>query len=676
MNSDIQTILTTCPRDCYDGCGILVLRKAGKIATVTGNREHPSNQGALCAKCSIAYNGAWRDENARLLYPMRRSGSKGGGEFKRISWQQALQEIAARLTDIQQTSGAEKIVHSHYTGTCSMLAIDYPNRFFAHIGATEVDPDTVCNNAGHVAWNYVFGNSLNGFDPRTIKDSECVLVWGANPSITAPHVHDKWLFGNDVKVIVVDPVRHETAAKADIHLQIRPGSDAALAFSLLHVMQRDGLLDEDFIKDHVIGYDQVKAEIANCSPERAAAQTGIPVDLIEKAARLYASGPSIMWLGQGLQRQPRGGNVFRACAMLPAFTGNIGKAGTGAYYLNDTFGMAANKGLADDYEASDTDDAPASISHMDLPDAINDPEQIKAFIAWNSNPAASNPAQEKTLRGLSREDLFTVVVDCFLTDTARHADIVLPAASFLEFDDLCASYFQLTFGAQVKAMEPLGEALPNQEIFRRLAAAMKLEGEELYEQDEEILRREVEELDLGLSWEELKARGWAYASPEPLITWGDGRYSTPSGKIEIASEQARKDGFPLAPVPDVDAIPADGYLRLLSPADRYLMNSSYGNDPGILNKLGPATVTISPQDAELRNIAEGDLVSMSNDTGKLTLTARVSDIVLPGTVVSAKSRWIMHETGKANVNVLHTPRKSDMGDSTSVHGTEILLQKA
>ena len=362
--------------------------------------------------------------------------------------------------------------------------------------------------------------------------------------------------------------------------------------------------------------------------------------------------------------------------MLPAFTANIGKAGSGVYYLNDTFAIAKNKGLSDGHVEDDGDDSGHVIGHMDLPDAINDPEQIKAFVVWNSNPVASNPAQEKIITGLSRQDLFTVVVDCFPTDTARYADIILPAASFLEFDDLCASYFQLTLGAQVKVMEPLGEALPNQEIFRRLAAAMKLQGDELYEQDEDILQREMESLDIGLGWEELKARGWCFASPEPLILWADGRYSTPSGKIEIACEQAQKDGLPLTPTADVDIPPTGDHLRLLSPADKYLMNSSYGNDPKILERLGPATVTINPQDAEFRNIVEGDLVSMSNETGILTLTAKVSDMVPAGTAISAKSRWIMHEPGKANVNILHTPHKTDMGESTSVHATQVLLQKA
>ena len=675
MPADIKTIATTCPRDCYDGCGVTVITRDGEIATVTGNKGHPSNQGPLCAKCSIAYNGVWRDEKARLLHPLRRTGKKGDGRYQQISWQRALDEIASRFIDIQQSAGPQKIAHTHYTGTCSMLAIDFPCRFFEHIGATEIDPDTICNNAGHVAWNYVFGNSLNGFDPRTIKDSACVLVWGANPSVTAPHVDDKWLFGNDVKVIVVDPVRHDTAARADLHLQIRPGADAALAFSLLHVMQRDGLLDEDYIREHVIGYDEVREGIAQSSVEWGAALTGISAELIEQAARWYAAGPSIMWLGQGLQRQPGGGNVFRACAMLPAFSGNIGKAGSGAYFLNDSFAIARNRGLPESHVDNDDHDCGQSIGQMDFPDAINDAEKIKALVVWNSNPAASNPAQERMINGLSRDDLFTVVIDCFATDTAGYADIVLPAASFLEFDDLCASYFHLILGAQVGVADPPGEALPNQEIFRRLAAAMKLEGDELYQRDEDILKREMERLDIGLSWQELKHRGWCFASPEPLILWADGQFPTPSGKIEIASERAREDGLPLVPTADADPAAGGDYLRLLSPADKYLMNSSYGNDPGILKSLGPATVTINPLDAGARNIGDGDRVSLFNETGRLALIAKVSDIVPAGTVLSSKGRWIMHEAGKANVNILHSPDKTDMGESSSVHGTKVMLQK-
>jgi len=255
MASQKELIKTTCPRDCYDRCGIVVIKRDGAITKVTGDPAHPITRGPLCGKCAIAYNGVWRDAGQRLLHPLRRAGPKGSGTFEPISWEAALREIAGKLTVLRDAHGAETIFHTHYTGTCSLIAGDFPCRFFARLGATEVDPDTVCNKAGHQAWDYVFGDSAAGFDPRTAKDSRCILVWGANPSHSAPHVNQHWLLGGPAKVIVVDPVRHETAAAADLHLQLRPGSDAALAFTLLHVLRRDGLLDHGYIVQSACGDD-------------------------------------------------------------------------------------------------------------------------------------------------------------------------------------------------------------------------------------------------------------------------------------------------------------------------------------------------------------------------------------------------------------------------------------
>jgi len=669
-----ETIKTTCPRDCYDSCGISVVLREGAISRVAGNPDHPSNKGPLCGKCSAAYNGVWQDENARLLYPMRRTGAKGQGEFTRVSWDEALNEVAGRLGNIAAIAGAEHIYHTHYTGTCSMIAGHFPERFFAHLGAQEINPDTVCNNAGHVAWGYVFGTSAHGFDPRTVKDTNCILVWGANPSACAPHVDKHWLRDSDTTVIVIDPIRHETAENADLHLQVRPGTDAALAFAMAHVLQRDGLLDTAFIEDHVVGYENVATTIADCTPQWGEENTGIPAALIEEAARIYGKGPSLMWLGQGLQRQSDGGNIFRACAMLPAFSGNIGKPGTGAYYLNSTMGIAARNGSAPTYSEPDGD-AAASVSQMDVPQLLQDPETIQAYFVWNCNPVASNPAQALTRQGLAREDLYTVVVDCFMTDTAKYADIILPAASFLEFDDLSASYFRLALGPQVKCSEPLGEALPNQEIFRRLAAAMDMDAPELFEDDQTMIDAALEKMAIGMDWQQLKQQGWADISQEPLILWADGHFATPSGKIEIASSQAEKDGHPLTPTPNADRQTQGDLLRLLSPADKYLMNSSYGNDARVRDMMGPANLTIHPQDAESRAIHGGDTVVISNQAGELSFKAIVDDMTLPGTVLTHKSRWPGHESDGANVNLLHIPQKSDMGESTSVHSTQVTLRK-
>ncbi len=675
MTEDRKFIRTTCPRDCYDGCGILVDQANAKVVKVKGDREHPSNRGALCPKCAVGYNGVWLDETVRLLYPLKRTGAKGSGEFKRISWDFALKEIAGKLTDTIHRYGSEKIFHTHYTGTSSVIAGSFPNRFFTHLGATEVDPDTICNAAGHAALNYVFGDSVTGFDPRTAKDSACIVVWGANPSHCGPHVNQNWLYGQKAKVIVVDPVKTATAAASDLHLQLRPGTDAALAYSIAHVIQREGLVDSTYVSAHVKGYAEVLPLIKACTPQWGEKATGVPATLIEAAARAYGIGPSLLWLGQGLQRQPQGGNVFRACAILPAVTGNIGKPGAGFYYLNNTLGIAGRSGASPIYREPQPQAGPSPVSQMDMPALLQDPAAIRSFLIWNCNPLASNPDQASTRKGLAREDLFTVVIDCFMTDTAEYADIVLPAASFLEFHDLCAAYFYLTISAQVKCQEPLGESLPNQEIFRKLAKAMGLDEPTLYEDDNAILDSTLQAAGIKEAWPDFAERGWAHIGAEPLILWAEGEFPTPSGKIELASERAEVDGHPRLPQPSIDPTPGPGRLRLLSPADQWLMNSSFGNDPRIRKKLGPAVVVVHPDTADSLKIRDGDRVRLSNETGELDLTARLSDAITPGALLSYKSRWLKTESTPANINVLQAPTKTDMGESSSVHGTEVTISR-
>ncbi len=463
-------IRTTCPRDCYDSCGIAVVRRDGVITKVLGDPDHPVSRGSLCGKCALAYNGAWRDSAQRLQHPLKRRGPKGEGRFDCVSWEEALPEIAARLQRIVAETGPSPVWHAHYTGTCSLIAGGFPGRFFNRLGASEVEPDSICNLAGHVALDIVFGSSYTGFDPRSAKDAGCIVLWGANPSASAPHAHKHWLAEARARKIVIDPVRHATAATADLHLQPFPGSDAALAFALLHVIRREGLIDRGYLARHAIGWEEVEPLLEDCTPAWGETVTGVPTGLIEEAARLYARGPSLLWLGQGLQRQPMGDNVFRACALLPVATGNIGKPGAGFYYLNG----AARKGLDGDYLAAPhlRREPERRMSHMDLAACLEDPARSRALFCWNINIAASNPDQRRLQRALQREDLLTVVVDLFQTDTADFADYVLPAASFLEFDDIVSPYFNLTLSPQVQAMQPMAEALPNQEVFRRLARAM------------------------------------------------------------------------------------------------------------------------------------------------------------------------------------------------------------
>jgi anaerobic selenocysteine-containing dehydrogenase len=667
-----RTVLTTCPRDCYDACGVLVtVRDDGSIRNVRGDPSHPVSRGTLCRKCTIAYNGVLIDPEQRLTTPLRRVGAKGEGRFEPVSWDVAIAEIAERLGAIADGPGADTILNAHYTGTCSVLAFNFPQRFFRRLGATEVDPDSVCNKAGHVALDYMYGTSVTGFDPRTARDAACIVVWGANPSASAPHAHEQWLPEAPGRVIVVDPIRTPTAADADLHLQLFPGSDAALAFALMHVIVRDGMADRSLLHGHTVGWDELEPMLDACTPAWGEAATGVPAALIEDAAQSYGAGPSLLWIGQGLQRQPTGGNVMRAVSLLPAVSGNLAKPGAGFLYLNDRLELDEQW-----LYAPHLGEPPEPVSHMDLAERLEDHERSRALICWNINIAASNPQQARLRAALQRDDLLTVAVDLFATDTCDLADYVLPAAAFLEFDDLVSSYFDLSLSAQVKAVEPPGEALPNQEIFRRLAAAMGFDEPELHEGDERMIAAMLEQSGVVGSFAELAAVGTLPLTAEPVVQFADLAFETPSGRIEIASAAAEADGLPRLPQPWADARPAGDRLRLLSPASPWLMNDSFANDRKITRRIGAAGVTLHPRDAAARGLADGDRVRLWNETGSLELAVEVSDIVPPGVAYSPKGRWPKREPQSFNINVLNDGRKSDIGDSSSVHGVEVSIEAA
>jgi anaerobic selenocysteine-containing dehydrogenase len=652
---------------------MLVHRRDGSVTAVRGNPTHAVSRGTLCGKCSTAYNREWRDPQRRLSQPLRRVGVKGAGRFEPISWDTALAEIAHRLHRVIASHGAQSILNAHYTGTISLLAGIAPMRFFHRLGATEIAPDTICNMAGHVALRYLYGSSVDGFDPRAAEQAACIVVWGANPHASAPHAHEYWLPEARGKVVVVDPIRTPTAAQADIHLQPFPGSDAALAFALLHVIQREGLIDAAFIAAHVHGWEELEPELGAYTPAWGAAVTGVPAALIEEVAVLYGRGPSLLWLGQGLQRQRTGGNVMRACGLLPAVTGNLGKPGAGFLYLN---GNLRQRRMDEDY-LNGSHLAPAggapSISHMDFAAALEDPARSQALFVWNMNPLASCPQQVRLRRALQREDLLTIALDLFATDTVGMADYVLPAASFLEFDDLIASYFQLTLSAQVKVMEPMGSALPNQEIFRRLARAMGYSEPELQESDAAILATLMERSGLGLTFSSLAERGSIWVPEAPALQFADGVFATPSGRIEIASARAAADGHPRLPLALSDPRPAAGHLRLLSPAHAWLMNTSFGNVQQLERRIGEATIALHPADAAERHLAEGDLALVRNHCGRLSLKVVMSDELPRGVALAHKGRWLGANAAAANVNVLNPGEKSDMGESTAVHSVEVLV---
>ena len=672
--SQVETVVrTTCPRDCYDACGVLVSVRDGAIRHVRGDPRHHVSRGRLCPKCSIAYNGVLRDPDARLTRPLRRTGPKGSGHFEPVSWDEALAEIASRLSGIVAEDGAATVLNAHYTGTCALLGVGFPLRFFNRLGVTEVDPDTICNKAGYEALGYLYGADDDGFDPESARDARCILVWGANPSASAPHQHEHWLAEAPGTVVVVDPIRTPTAAAADLHLQPFPGSDAALAFALAHVLRRDALVDSAFVADHVLGFEKLEPLLEPCTPQWGEQATGVPAGLIEQTAHAYGNGPSLLWLGQGFQRQPRGGNAVRAVAMLPALTGNLGRPGSGWSYVTG----GRSRGIDDDYLAASqlATNPPAAVSQMDLADVLADPARSRALFCWNINIAASNPRLGDLRRALARGDLLTVVLDLFQTDTADMADYVLPASSFLESDDLVCSYFHHTLSAQVKAGEPPGDALPNSEIFRRLAAAMGYTEPELYESDREVIDELLERGGHGIGWEQLAEAGTVRLYETPRLQFAGLEFPTPSGRIELVSQSALAVGLPLLPEPWHDPRPTNGRLRLLSPASPWALNTSFANDPKIARKLGPATLTLNPEDAADRGLAPGDLAELATDTGRLQALVAVEPLAPRGVAYCPKGHWPKRSEDHANTNTLNPGVPTDMARSTSVHGTEVTVTR-
>jgi anaerobic selenocysteine-containing dehydrogenase len=667
-------VRTTCPRDCYDACGVLVAVRDGEVRYVRGDPDHHVSRGRLCRKCSIAYNGVLRDSEARLARPLRRTGPKGSGRFEPVSWAEALGEIAGRLGEVVAGYGPATILNAHYTGTCAMLGTAFPLRFFHRLGATEVDPDTICNKAGYEALCYLYGASDDGFDPETARDASCILVWGANPSVSAPHQHEHWLAEAPGSVVVVDPIRTATAAVADLHLQPFPGSDAALAFALAHVLRRDGLVDRAFIDSHVLGYDELEPLLEPCTPRWGEDTTGVPAALIERAAHSYGDGPSLLWLGQGFQRQPRGGNALRAAAMLPALTGNLGRPGSGWAYVTGT----NSRRIDHDYLTAGhlAADPPPSVSQMDLADVLIDPTRSRALFCWNINIAASNPRLDDLRRALEREDLLTVVLDLFQTDTADLADYVLPAASFLESDDLVCSYFHHTLSAQVRTADPPGEALPNSEIFRRLSTAIGYAEPGLYESDREVIDELLRRSGFAINWDELANVGTVRLYEQPRLQFAERVFPTPSGRVELASAEAVAAGQPRLPEPWHDPRPANGRLRLLSPASPWALNSSFANDAKIARKLGPPTITLHPDDAVTRGLADGDLADLANATGRLCARVLIEPLAPRGVAYCPKGHWPKRTLDTANVNTLNPGTKADMARSTSVHGIEVTVTRS
>ena len=685
--SETQNIRGACPLDCPDTCGWIVTVKQGQAVELRGDPDHPYTRGSLCNKVESYLTYARSSD--RLLYPMRRVGAKGSGEFARITWDEALEEVAARLRNVIAKDGAEAIWPIAGSGNMGLIQGIYgAGRRLWNVLGTSRNDYTLCTIAGGFGTGYTLGDNKVGMDPESFRVSKLILVWGANVLSTHPHLWRPILEARKkgAFVVVIDPIRTRTADAADWHLAPIPGTDAALALGLLNVVLAEGKEDRQFIAGRTQGWEAFRSRILEFPPPRVAAITGLPAESIVKLGRRLAeTRPTGMRIGIGLQRHGGGGMAVRTISCIPGVTGDWRYPGGGVFYdTRGFFGLNWSGFWRDDLRPRQT----RALDMKRLGEILLETNKppVKAMLVYGSNPAASVPNQNKVLQGLSRNDLFTVVVEHFVTDTARYADLVLPATMQIEHHDLLIAYGHLYIAWNEPAVSPPGECLPTTEIFRRLARKLGLDEAALYDSDEtmanQLLDSRHPSLD-GITLENLKAHGWMRLNyPNPFAPFADS-FPTPSSKLEFASDRMAQAGLdPVAgytPAHETSqrdtTLSRECPLALITPASHYFLNSIFANVRRQQQRSGAPTLLIHPSDAAPRHISVGDEVRVGNQRGSFFAVAELSERVRPGVVASPKGRWPRESKQGTTVNATVDARDSDMGGGAVYHDNRVRVEK-
>jgi len=693
-STQATVIRGACPHDCPDTCGFLTTVEGGRAVDLRGDPDHPITQGALCVKVENYLTRVYSPD--RVLYPMRRVGAKGEGKFERISWDDALGEIGARFRTIIAEDGAQAILPYSYMGVEGILnGLTSGDPFFNRLGAS-IGERTFC--ASGVLTGYIMTVGLTpGTDPESIVNSRYIIIWACNVISTNLHLWPTIAEARrrGAKVVVIDPLRSRTAQRADWHIPIRPATDGALAMGLINVLIEEDLIDHDYVAKYTVGFDELSERARKFTPTYVAEITGVPAEDIRKLAREYASAqPSVIRFGVGLERQPGGGNAVRAVCCLPALVGAWRHSGGGLVGGATPFAFPFKWDVLQrpDFIRPGT----RVVNQYQLGAALTgelglDPP-IKAIFIYNTNPVVVCPDQGAIVEGLKREDLFTVVSEQFITDTADFADIVLPATTQLEQFDLMFSTGHFHMAANNPAIAPIGEAVSNSELFRRLAATMGFEDECFRMNDEETARAAVDwsapVLD-GITFESLKRDGHArlrIGEIDDYIPHAEGNFPTPSGKTEFVSSAAaggnfviplfRQGSLEFQPGDSIDPLPdyvAPGEsaagsnlamrypLNLISPKSHAFLSSGYGNFARQQRVAGEASVTIHPDDAAPRGISDTQAVRVFNDRGSFVAVARVSPAVQPGVVAAPVGHWRKFSRSGSTVGATTPPAFADLG---------------
>ena len=640
-------MFNTCPRDCYDSCSIVTRVRDGKLHSIEANKKQPFTQGFLCPKGQNPMQYVYSKE--RVLYPMKRDGKKGEGKFKRISWDQALNEIADQIKTRSASYGTDSILQYDYAGTMGHIQRYFPSRFFNAIGASRIT-HTICSRAGDKALDIVYGSCL-GMLPEEIEKCRLIVVWGMNPAWSSPHGFEliKKAQKRGAKVYVIDPIKTATA-EIGIHLQIKPTTDAAMALCCVNHIIENRLYPEEFVRNNTTGFEKL-AEVSKKFDLNAMAKiTGLVKRDIEDFIADYVSlRPNCIMMGYGMQRNRNGGEMIRAISVLPALIGE----NRGFFYSTDL----------DDFDRQYlegwglTSRKKAYHNMVDLGRTLES-GRIKMMFVYDSNPLATLPNQNLVRKGFAREDIFTVVHDLFMTDTADYADILLPATSFFEQFDIHTSYLHQYLSINEKAIEPLGEAKSNSDLFRSLASAMKLTAKELYEEDEKIAKTLMSKSKaVEGTFEALKKKGFVKLRvPDRNV------YITPTRKIELYSATAAAEGLGGLPA----HVEVQGKLpyQLLTPVHKLLVRSQYH----ILHPELSPVVYVNKRDALEEGIEDGGTVTLSNEFGEWTVKSEISESVPPGVMLTYSALWPKLADGK-NANFLTTDYVQKYGGNSAFNST-------
>jgi len=691
-NGHVTTIHGACPHDCPDTCGTITEVIDGRAVAFRADPDHPITDGWVCGKIRPYLEHVYHPD--RLLHPLRRVGPKGAGQWARISWDEAIGEIGDRWRQIIAEHGAEAILPYSYSGTLGLVNMGVSSgRFWNRLGASQLDR-AICGAAAEYAveatlgarWAVAYGD---------VAHSKVAIIWGHNPATTAPHFmpHLKAAQRGGCTVVVIDPRRTRTARTADWHVAPRPGTDGALALGMAHVIVSEGLHEEAWLAAHTVGWPELRSRITAMPPERAAEITGLPVEDVVRLARLYATiKPGLIKIADGVQRNRMGGQSVRAILTLPAITGQYGTRGGGLAYSTSGYlkwdGEAVNK-----WGESPPPGREINMNRLGaaLTGEVTNPP-IQSLYVFGANPATSTPNSGLIHAGLMREDLFTVVHELFMTDTAEMADIVLPATSNLEQADLHKAYGHTYLRYNHPAIPPLGESKSNWDVMRLLAAEMGFDEPWLRQNADAVIDEVLAATAshnprlAGITLDRLKREGQIPLVLDSDVPFADGHFPTPSGKVELYCARLAADGHD--PLPGYSGAFDDGQpdmlpnrfrpedaLSLISPAAHHFVSSSLANGPGQLRAEGEPFVEIHPDDAAARGIRHGMTVYVENGRGCVALRAVVTDAVRPGVAASPKGRWAKFHGGR-NVNWTTSDALGDFAGQSTFHSNLVWLRPA